>query len=125
MLLDFLKQKCECSHKHVSPAVDEAYCPDCGALVRNKWYIVRCSCCNIKRVSHLELDKIVPDSKFCHNCGSENYCIQEIDNINFTDINYAILRKETVEQNINTTSQVWIENEEKFLTEKKLIECKE
>ena len=121
MLFDFLKQNHECRHSNISIDTDEAYCPDCGALVRNKWYIVRCSCCGIKRTSHTRYSEIIPDTKFCPNCGGTEFYIQEFDKINFTDINYAILKKVVINQEKSTTSQIWIEKEENLIQERKLI----
>lgn len=121
MLLDFFKQKHECHHNKVPIDVEEAYCPDCGALIRNKWFLLRCSCCNIKRTSHIEYEKIVPDTKYCPNCGGTDFYIQELDNINFIDLNYAVLKKIIIPQNQKTTRQIWIENEEYLISERKLI----
>ncbi len=121
MLFDFLKQNHECRHNNVPIDVDEAYCPDCGALVKNKWYIVRCSCCNIKRTSHTRYGEIIPDTKFCPNCGGTEFYIQELDKINFTDVNYAILKKVIINQSRSTTRQIWIEKEENLIPERKLI----
>ena len=77
MLFNFFKTSKECKHLHVPVDVEEAYCPDCGQLVKNKWYLVRCSCCNIKRIAHFEYDKIKPETKFCPNCGSTEFYIEE------------------------------------------------
>ncbi len=121
MLFDFLIQNQECSHSKVPVDVEQAYCPDCGALVKNKWYILRCSCCNIKRHSHTRYSEILPDTKYCPNCGGTDFYIQESDSINFTDINYAILKKIVISQNKKTISQIWIEKEDNLIQEKKLI----
>ncbi len=110
-LFNFFKIKHECSHNKVSADVEEAYCPDCGALVQNKWFLVRCSCCNIKRIAHRHYDEIVPDTKFCKNCGSSDYYIQELENLNFTDVRYAVFKKIIITnqlQNISTR-QIWVE----------------
>ena len=40
MLFDFLIKKHECQHTRIPIDVDEAYCPDCGELVKNQWYLV-------------------------------------------------------------------------------------
>lgn len=121
MIFDFLKQKHECLHINVPIDVDEAYCPDCGALIKNKWYLVRCSCCNIKRTAHTEYTKIKPNTKYCPNCGCSDFYIQELDNINFTDVHYAILKKVIIPQTHHSTRQIWIEKEEYLPEEKKLI----
>ncbi len=122
MIFDFLKRKNECRHTRVPIDVDEAYCPDCGALIRNKWYLVRCACCDIKRSAHSHYNDIVPDTKFCHNCGSTEYYVEEIEKLNFIDVHYAVFKQEIVEQQGYTTRQVWVEKEENLLTERKLLE---
>lgn len=121
MLLDFLKQKHECHHKNVPIDVDEAYCPDCGALIKNKWFLVRCSCCNIKRSAHTEYSEIKPDTKFCPNCGATDFYIQELNKVNFIDVHYAIFKKIVIPQNKYTIRQVWIEKEDNLIEERKLI----
>lgn len=121
MIFNFLKQKHECKHSRVRIDVDEAYCPDCGALIKNKWYLVRCSSCNIKRSAHIEFEDIKPDTKYCPNCGGTDFYVQELDNINFIDLNYAIFKKIIIPQITHTTRQIWIEQEELLPKERKLI----
>ncbi len=124
MLLDFLKQKHQCHHINVRVDIDETYCPDCGALVKNKWYLVRCACCNIKRAAHYEYGDIKPNTKYCPNCGASEFYIQELNNINFTDVPYVIYKKVIIQQKGFTTRQIWIEKEEYLLQEKKLLELR-
>ena len=121
MLFDFLKQKNECQHKNVPIDVDEAYCPDCGALVQNKWYLARCSCCNIKRTAHSQYNEIKPDTKYCPNCGATDFYVQELEKVHFTDVHYAIYKKIVIKQDGTTTRQIWIEKEDSLLEERKLI----
>ena len=121
MFLDFLIKKHECQHSRVPIDVDEAYCPDCGALIKNKWFLVRCGCCNIKRDAHIHYDEIEPDTKFCPNCGGTDFYIQELENPNFTDVRYAIFKKIIIPQQKQTTRQIWIEKEDSLLEERKLI----
>lgn len=123
MLFDFLIKKNECKHNRVSVDTDEAYCPDCGALIKNKWYLVRCSCCNIKRTGHSEYNEIKPDTKYCPNCGGSDFYIQELEKVNFIDIHYAVHRKEVIEQKMHSTHQIWIEQGEQLIEEKKLLKC--
>ncbi|MBQ9245260.1 hypothetical protein IJ182_03225 [bacterium] len=121
MIFDFLKKKQGCKHDRIPVDVDEAYCPDCGALVQNKWYLVRCGCCNIKRSAHNHYEEIIPDTKYCPNCGSTEFYIEELDKINFLNVHYAVYKKVVVEQKNLTTRQIWIEKDDEVLTEKKLI----
>ncbi len=121
MIFDFLIQKHECRHTNVPVDAEEAYCPDCGALVKNKWYLVRCGCCNIKRSAHTEYDEIKPDTKYCPNCGGTDFYVQELDKINFTDIHYAIFKKVIIQQGNIAARQIWIEKEENSEQERKLL----
>lgn len=121
MILDFFKQKHECHHNRVPLDVEEAYCPDCGELIKNKWYLVRCACCNIKRSAHSEYNEIKPDTKFCSNCGGTDFYIEELQSINFVDVHYAVHKKVIIPQEGYTTRQVWVEKDEHLLSEKKLI----
>ena len=100
----------QCKHEKVTPNLDFMYCPDCGKLIKNEWYITRCACCGIKLVTKIQNDKIIPESTYCQNCGSNNYEVEKIDKINFIDINYAVLIKKEVEAHSQTTStQCWQE----------------
>lgn len=121
MLINFFIKKHECTHSKVPIDVDEAYCPDCGELIRNRWYLLRCCCCDIKRSGHFEYNKIKPDTKYCPNCGCTDFYVTELDKINFVDINYAVYKKIIVPQGNYTTRQVWVEKEDNLLEEKKLI----
>lgn len=102
----------KCSHKHVSLNKDFAYCPDCGALVENQWFIVKCSCCGIKQKAVVKNGKVVPVGNFCHNCGGEDYYVEKLDAIDFININYAtLLRKESKPADITKRriTQCWVE----------------
>ncbi len=125
MFLEFLIKKQECQHTSVPIDVDEGYCPDCGELIQNKWFLVRCTCCNIKRTAHTKYNKIEPDTKFCHNCGSTEFYIEELEKVNFTDVHYAIFKQVIIPQIKSTTRQIWIEKENSQLEERKLIGFRE
>lgn len=124
MLFDFLIKKHECQHHNVPIDVDEAYCPDCGAYVQNKWFLVRCCCCNIKRSAHTKYNEIVPDTKFCPNCGGTDFYVEELEKVNFIDVHYAIFKKIVISQEKFTTRQIWIEKEEHLIEEKRLLESR-
>ncbi len=125
MLINFFIHKHECNHNKVPVDIDEAYCPDCGELIKNKWYLVRCACCNIKRHAHIEYNEIKPDVKFCSNCGSTEFYVEELNNINFIDVHYAVYKKVIIPQGNYTIRQFWIDKEENLLTEKKLLGVKD
>ena len=124
MIFRFFKQKHECHHNNVPPDAEEAYCPDCGELVSNKWYLIRCACCNIKRHARIRYNSIKPNTKFCPNCGSSGFYIQKTDKISFIDVQYAVLLKETVKRPDFETCSIWIEKDEISSGERKLIGIK-
>lgn len=53
----------------------------------------------------------MPESKYCPNCGSENFYIQEVKGINFIDINFAVLVKKVNEEFSKNRTQTWLERE--------------
>lgn len=107
----FFHRKKECTHPNVTPDKDACYCPDCGKYIENKWYMARCNCCNVKRKSIIKFGKIMPETKYCPNCGSEHYHIEQVKNINFIDINFAVLVKKINEEKSRNRSQSWLERE--------------
>ena len=106
-IMEILKFNKVCQHEKVVPDVDFAYCPDCGELVENQWYIMRCSCCGIKVKAVLKNSEIVPEARFCHNCGGSHYNVERISKINFIDINYAVLLKSVVTPEYSSRTQSW------------------
>ncbi len=110
-ILEFLKKNKVCNHERVRPDVDFAYCPDCGELVENQWYIVRCSCCGVKLKALMKSGEIIPENRFCHNCGGREYIVERISKINFIDISYAVLIKAIVKNNLSKYTQSWVETD--------------
>ncbi len=108
-ILDFFKFHNKCEHWKVRPDVDYAYCPDCGELVENQWYLVRCSCCGVKLKGVIKNNNIIPEKHFCHNCGARDFVVERIDKINFIDINYAVLMRVVVERKNINYIQSWID----------------
>ena len=103
-ILGFTK---ECTHDKVPPDADYCYCPDCGELIENQWYIVRCTSCGLKEVATLKNGEIVPIDKFCHNCGGNNYTVERLEKVDCININYAVLVKTIVKNETNEYSQCW------------------
>jgi hypothetical protein len=97
----------KCTHANVPLDEDIAYCPDCGELVENHWYITRCACCGVKERATIRNGEIVPEAGFCHNCGSKAYYVEEIQKINCININYAIVRRDIVENENTEYTQSW------------------
>lgn len=90
-------RKNRCKHLKVPANIEAGYCPDCGEYIENRWYLVRCKHCKIKRKAHLTSGNVLPDTQFCPNCGGILYEIEKLEKINFIDINFAVLKKEIVE----------------------------
>ena len=111
LISEFIKSLKGCRHSKVPISTNGAYCPDCGQYVVIKWYLVRCSCCGVKRVAYLDLnDNVKPVEKFCPNCGEVHTYVEEIQKINFVDINFAVHKKEVVEQHVCAAqTQFWTE----------------
>lgn len=100
----------KCMHEKISPDKEQGYCPDCGKLVKNEWYIARCSCCGVKMKVMVKNDNIVPQEHYCSNCGGEAYTIEKVERINFIDINFAaLIRKEVQEERFCNTTKCWQE----------------
>ena len=100
-----------CAHDKISPEKETCYCPDCGKLVRNDWYLTRCACCGVKLKTVTKHDEVIPQDHYCTNCGSKEFYVEKIAKINFIDINYAVLVKKVLEddESYATSIQCWQE----------------
>lgn len=110
MIREFFKSLQGCRHPKIPVTVKRSYCPDCGKLVVVKWYIVRCACCNVKRAAVVDFcDNVKPENAFCPNCGAKEFHVEELENINFVDIRFAVHKKEEVEQDDlhRNSAQFW------------------
>ena len=96
MFFEFLNIRKKCEHKKLSHLSTSAYCPDCGEMVETHWYLCRCACCGIKRKGILKFGKIVPEEKYCTNCGTHRFIVEKYDNLDFSNVQYAVLKKEVV-----------------------------
>ena len=109
-LLNFFNK--ECKHEKFPADKDAGYCPDCGELIENQWYIVRCSCCGIKHKAIYKNGNILPADKFCDNCGGKEFIAERINKINFIDINYAVLIKKIITVDVQPFTQTWVNSTE-------------
>jgi len=111
MLSELLGFRHTCKHEHIKIDADFSYCPDCGELIENRWYIARCACCGIKLKAFVNnKGEIVAQEKFCHNCGSKGYVIERLIKLNFVDIQYAALVKTVVTKEQMNFTQSWVES---------------
>ena len=109
-LTNLFNFKKKCTHEKVSPNIDFGYCPDCGKLVRNEWYITRCACCGVKLKTVITSGNIQPELKYCSNCGHKEFIIEKLDKISFLNVNHAVLkRNEITEDNYCSFTQCWQE----------------
>ena len=100
----------KCTHDKVRPDVEQAYCPDCGKLIKNEWYITRCSCCGVKMKAMVKNGQIVPQEHYCSNCGGEDFTVEKVEKINFIDINFAaLLKTEAEDEVVGCTTRCWQE----------------
>ncbi len=53
----------------------------------------------------------MPETRYCPNCGSEHYYVEEVKSINFIDINFAVLIKQVNEERSLNRTQTWLERE--------------
>lgn len=113
--IGLFQKKFQCVHKNALIYANEGYCPDCGAYLKKYFYIIRCANCDIKREGSKQLDKFVPETHFCRNCGGREFYVNKLEKISFIDIRYAIHSKELVECENELRalfSQIWVEDKE-------------
>lgn len=101
--------KPSCTHDKITPNMRAGYCPDCGEYVKNHWYITRCKCCGVKQKTLVRKGKVVTDAKFCRNCGSSSFAVQELEILDIVNINYAVVQKQVREIKKQNIIQTWIE----------------
>jgi len=89
--------KPKCAHDKITPDMEYGYCPDCGKLIKNEWYITRCCCCGVKIKAMSRNGEIVPQNRHCTNCGGEEYIVEKLDKISFLNVNFAVLIKTETE----------------------------
>lgn len=109
ILLELFRKNRECLHSKVSPESEIKYCPDCGELIENQWFISRCACCGVKLKTFIKGGEVAPQNKFCHNCGSKSFVVERLPKINFVDIEYAVLVKTVVHPSVQDCTQSWVE----------------
>ena len=99
----------ECTHDKVPPDADYYYCPDCGELIENQWYLVRCASCGLKEIATVKNGEVAPLDNFCHNCGGREFTVERLEKIDCININYAVLIKTIAKNEKDEYSQSWID----------------
>lgn len=112
-MIKFLTKNNKCIHDKISPLTPGEFCPDCGAEIKISWQLLRCDCCLAKRKFNILRNKIVPEDKFCKNCGSAEYYLETKERPEFFDYGYAVILKEEIRSDFvfKETVQIWIEEE--------------
>ena len=104
----FIKNRV-CTHDRIRPDLDFCYCPDCGQLIENQWFITRCACCGVKLKATIRNGEVVPEEHFCKNCGAKNFVVEKLDKINFLNIDYAVIMKKVVTPDVDSEIQSWVD----------------
>lgn len=91
-------------------------------MVENQWYLVRCACCGMKEVATVRNGEVVPLENFCHNCGSKGYVVERLEKLDCININYAILVREIVKNEINEYTQSWLDVSQTYNGKLKLLQ---
>lgn len=120
--MEFFKKSRQCKHENFPPEKEIGYCPDCGELIENQWFIVRCACCGVKHKAVLKNGEIISAEKFCHNCGSKSFVAEKVDKINFIDISYAVLVKTVIMREDFEFTQSWAEARETSNCTRRLLQ---
>ena len=107
--LELFKKNRVCTHDRVRPDAEFSYCPDCGELIHNQWYLPRCACCGVKLKATIRNGEVVPEDHFCHNCGGKEFIIEALEKINFINIDYAVLVKNIVKPTVEEQIQSWVD----------------
>ena len=98
-----------CTHDKITANMSAGYCPDCGEYVENRWYISRCKCCGVKQKTEVKNGKIITEAKYCRNCGSEAFAQEELECLDVSNLNYAVVQKQTREVPKTNFIQTWID----------------
>lgn len=115
--LEFIFSRNFCNHSKLNLNLKFQYCPDCGELVEISWYVLRCSCCDIKRDACIRFGQVVAKDNFCSNCGEDDFYIQKIDDLQFYDIHHAVLFKEVISCSSGRKyTQIWTDSDESVHT---------
>ena len=112
----------KCSHEHVPIDADFYYCPDCGELIENQWFLVRCASCGLKEIATIKNGEVVPANQFCHNCGAKGYIVERIEKIDCININYAVLIKQAVKNETDSYTQSWVDFTQTSNSQPKLLQ---
>ena len=65
---------------------------------------------NSKRKCIVKNGKIIPADNYCHNCGSSEFTVERLPQINFFDVNFAVVVKKVFcSKNRESYTQSWVD----------------
>ncbi len=109
IILELFRKNRVCTHDRVKPDAELSYCPDCGELIQNQWFLTRCACCGVKLKATIKSGEIIPENHFCRNCGAREFVVERLKKINFIDIDYAVLVKTVIKPSVDEKIQSWVD----------------
>ena len=109
IILELFRKNRVCTHDRVKPDAELSYCPDCGELIQNQWFLTRCACCGVKLKATIKSGEIIPENHFCRNCGARDFVVERVKKINFIDIDYAVLVKTVIKPSVDEKIQSWVD----------------
>lgn len=109
IILELFRKNRTCTHDRVRPDSEFCYCPDCGELIENQWFLTRCACCGVKLKATIKNGEVVPEAHFCKNCGAQEFVVEKIEKISFLNIDYAVLLKTVVKPTAAEKFQSWVD----------------
>ena len=109
IILELFRKNRVCTHDRVKPDAELSYCPDCGELIQNQWFLTRCACCGVKLKATIKSGEIIPENHFCRNCGAREFVVERVKKINFIDIDYAVLVKTVIKPSVDEKIQSWVD----------------
>ncbi len=109
IILELFRKNRVCTHDRVKPDAELSYCPDCGELIQNQWFLTRCACCGVKLKATIKNGEIIPENHFCRNCGAREFVVERLKKINFIDIDYAVLVKTVIKPSVDEKIQSWVD----------------
>lgn len=109
IILELFRKNRVCTHDRVKPDAELSYCPDCGELIQNQWFLTRCACCGVKLKATIKNGEIIPENHFCRNCGAREFVVERVKKINFIDIDYAVLVKTVIKPSVDEKIQSWVD----------------
>lgn len=92
-LVQGVRQRLGCQHHHAPMVEGKTWCPDCGEGLLFEWVVFKCACCDQKRPGQYFFGQPKPQTRHCQGCGSTEYHTLVMDNPEYFQLRFALLRK--------------------------------